>query len=308
MAKIKHIGHLQADEKEFLKLFDPLTYSRNAWQVWEDLMAVMACSIANAVDRTPEKFKSREEHYERAIKNLGGVDVPAQLLGVITMALERNPDQDFLGKLYMNLNLGNHWRGQFFTPYDVCRMMAELNIGDGIQTEIEVKGYISICDPCIGAGAMLIAAANAMKRANVNYQTCAILVGQDIDRVVDMMAYIQLSLLGCAGYIIVGDSLKDPPTGHVLFPRDKDGQEVWITPMFMHQTWEIRRTGILMQRLFCGSVTTEKKGGKETQRTRDKKLPKMEKKEKRDSISMGDSKKSDQHLAGQISMFDLFDL
>ena len=263
MAKIKHISQLHDEEKEFLKLFNTLTYSRSAWQVWEDLMTVMACSISNAVDRTPDKFKSREEQYARAIKNLGGVEVPAQILGVITMALERNPDQDFLGKLYMSLNLGNHWRGQFFTPYDVCRMMAEINIGDGIQTEIETKGYISICDPCIGAGAMLIAATNAMKRVNVNYQTCAVLVGQDVDRIVAMMAYIQLSLLGCAGYIIVGDSLRDPPTGHVLFPRDREGQEVWITPLFMHKAWEIRRTGIVLQELFRGPATTEKTGEKE---------------------------------------------
>lgn len=263
MAKIKHIGHLQDEEKEFLKLFDTLTYSRNAWQVWEDLMTVMACSIANAVDRTPEKFKNREEQYARSIKNLGGVDVPAQLLEVITMALERNPDQDFLGKLYMSLNLGNHWRGQFFTPYDVCRMMAEMNFGDGTLAEVERRGYISVCDPCVGAGAMLIAAANAMKRVNVNYQTCAVLVGQDVDRIVAMMAYIQLSLLGCAGYIIVGDSLLNPPTGHVLFPRDKEGQDVWITPLFMHKAWEIRRTGILLQELFRGPATTEKTGEKE---------------------------------------------
>lgn len=97
MAKIKYVGHLQDSEKEFLKLFDKLTYSRSAWQVWEDLMNVMACSISNAVDRTPNKFKKREEQYKRSIKNLGGVEIPAQMLGIIIMALEQNPDQDFLG-------------------------------------------------------------------------------------------------------------------------------------------------------------------------------------------------------------------
>lgn len=263
MAKIKHIGNLQNEEKEFLKLFDTLTYSRNAWQVWEDLMTVIACSIANAVDRTPEKFKSREEQYVRSIKNLGGVDIPAQLLEMIIMALERNPDQDFLGKLYMNLNLGNHWRGQFFTPYDVCLMIAQMNFGDGIKAEVERKGYISVCDPCVGAGAMLIAAANVMKRVNVNYQTNAVFIGQDIDRVVAMMAYIQLSLIGCPGYIIIGNSLTNPATGHVLFPQDTEGQEVWITPLFMSKAWEIRRTGILLQELFRGPATTEKTGEKE---------------------------------------------
>ena len=263
MTKIKHVGHLQDSEKEFLKLFDQLTYSRRAWQVWEDLMTVMACSISNAVDRTPDKFKRREEQYERAIKRLGGVEIPAQILGIIIMALEKDPDQDFLGKLYMNLNLGSHWHGQFFTPYNVCRMMAEMNFGDGIQAEIKRKGYISVCDPCVGAGAMLIAAANALRRAKVNYQTKAVFVGQDIDRVVAMMAYIQLSLIGCPGYIIIGNSLTNPLTGHVLFPKDTEGPEVWITPLFMHDIWEMRRTKELLLGLFGGTVTTEKTVEKE---------------------------------------------
>lgn len=263
MVKVKHVGHLQDSEKEFLKLFDKLTYLRSAWQVWEDLMTVMACSISNAVDRTPDKYKRREEQYERAIKRIGSVEIPAQMLGIITMALENNPDQDFLGKLYMSLNLGSHWHGQFFTPYNVCRMMAEMNFGDGIQAEIERKGYISVCDPCVGAGAMLIAAANAMRRAKANYQTSAVFVGQDIDRVVAMMAYIQLSLIGCPGYIIIGNSLTNPPTGHVLFPRDTEGQELWITPLFMHKVWEMRRTKELLLGLFGGTVTTEKTVEKE---------------------------------------------
>ena len=263
MTKVKHIGHLQDSEKNFLKLFDTLIYSRNTWQVWEDLMTVMACSISNAVDRTPNKFKKREEQYERAIKNLGGIEIPAQMLGIITMALEQNPNQDFLGKLYMSLNLGSHWKGQFFTPYNICQMIAEINFGEGTQEEVEKKGYISVYDPCVGAGAMLIAAANTMKKVKINYQTNAIFVGQDIDRIVAMMAYIQLSLIGCPGYIIIGNSLTNPPTGHILFPQDTEGQEVWITPLFMHDIWEMHREKELLLGLFGGTVTTEKTVEKE---------------------------------------------
>ena len=262
MAKVKHIGHLQDSEKKFLKLFDTLIYSRNTWQVWEDLMTVMACSISNAVDRTPNKFKKREEQYERAIKNLGGIEIPAQMLGIITMALEQNPDQDFLGKLYMSLNLGSHWKGQFFTPYNICQMMAEINFGEGTQEEVEKKGYISVYDPCVGAGAMLIAAANTMKKVKINYQTNAIFVGQDIDRIVAMMAYIQLSLIGCPGYIIIGNSLTNPPTGHILFPQDTEGQEVRLTPMFITDIWTMKRQWMLLEQL-CGTVTTKKTVEKE---------------------------------------------
>ena len=225
-------------------------------------MTVMACSISNAVDRTPNKFKKREEQYERAIKNLGGIEIPAQMLGIITMALEQNPDQDFLGKLYMSLNLGSHWKGQFFTPYNICQMMAEINFGEGTQEEVEKKGYISVYDPCVGAGAMLIAAANTMKKVKINYQTNAIFVGQDIDRIVAMMAYIQLSLIGCPGYIIIGNSLTNPPTGHILFPQDTEGQEVWITPMFITDIWTMKRQWMLLEQL-CGTVTTKKTVEKE---------------------------------------------
>ncbi len=265
MAKIKYTGHLQESEKEFLKLFDKLTYSRSAWQVWEDLMTVMACSISNAADRTPDRFKRREEQYGQAIKNLGCVEIPAQMLAIITMALEENQDQDFLGKLYMNLNLGSHWHGQFFTPYQVCQMMAGINFNgevQGAQTEIKEKGYISVHDPCVGAGAMLVAFANTMKKLNINYQTSAVFVGQDIDRIVAMMTYIQLSLIGCPGYIIVGDSLTNPMAGHVLFPQCKEGQEIWITPMFLTDVWTMKRQRVLLEQL-CGTVTTEKTVEKE---------------------------------------------
>lgn len=263
MAKVKHVGYLQDREKEFLKLFDNLTYSRSAWQVWEDLMTVMACSISNAVDRTPERFKRREEQYERSIKNLGGVEIPVQIFGIIGMALEENPNQDFLGKLYMNLNLGSHWHGQFFTPYHISECMAKITIQEDCHKEIEEKGYVSICDPCVGAGAMLIAAATAFREQKINYQTSVVFAGQDIDSVVAKMAYIQLSLLGCAGYITVGNSLTNPQTGRLLFPKENEGQELWITPLFMHEVWEMRRTKELILELFGGTATTLKTVEKE---------------------------------------------
>ena len=251
MAKVKHVAAASEREKEFLKLFDQLTYSRNAWQVWEDLMTVMACSICNAVDRREGPWKKREAEYERAIANLGGVDIPAQIFSTVVMALEENPNQDFLGRLYMNLNLGNHWKGQFFTPYHVCELMAKVTVDGDVDAaeEIDKKGYISVADPCIGGGAMLIAAASVFREKKINYQSQVVFVGQDVDRVVAMMAYIQLSLLGCPGYIIVGNSLIHPPTGHILFPEEDEYRELWYMPMFMTAVWEMRRRVCLMDRL-----------------------------------------------------------
>ncbi len=259
--KVKHQGTLQGSEKEFLDLFQKLCYSRNAWEVWADLMSVMACSISNAVDRIPGHFEARETEYERCIKRLGSVDTAAEVFTIVVMALEKNPAQDFLGAMYMKLNLGNHWKGQFFTPYHVCHLMAEMTVGNA-GTEIEEKGWISIGDPCVGGGAMMIAAANVFRSNNINYQNHVLFVGQDIDRVVAMMAYIQLSLLGCAGYIVVGDSLSHPLTGYTLFPQESEYQEIWYMPMFHSEVWTMRRM-IQTFSMTSGTATTQKTVGKE---------------------------------------------
>ncbi len=108
-----------------------------------------------------------------------------------------------------------------------------------------------------------IAAATAFRECKVNYHTSVLFIGQDIDPVVAKMAYIQLSLLGCPGYITVGNSLTNPQTGHVLFPEENEGQDLWIMPLFMHQTWEMRRTAMLMRKLFGGIETTVKTMEKE---------------------------------------------
>lgn len=257
----KHSEAIQGTEKEFLDEFQKLCYSRSSWQVWADLMAAMACSISNVADRSPEHYESREKEYAQCIERLGSVEVPAKMLAIIVEALERNPEQDFLGAMYMQLNLGNHWKGQFFTPYCVCKMMSEITCED-VDSHIEKQGYLSICDPACGAGATLIAAANTMKKCKHNFQNHVVFVAQDIDRITGMMCYIQLSLLGCAGYVCIANTITNPLTGHALFPNEKDGQELWYMPMFQNQIWTWRRLFQSMGGL-GGTATTEKTVEKE---------------------------------------------
>ena len=251
----------QGNQKEFMKIFHELCYSRQPWQVWSDVITMMACSIANTVDRTEGRHQNREREYTECMNRIGSADKPAQLFAVVVNALEENPEQDFLGQMYMCLNLGNHWKGQFFTQYDVCKMMSQITCGS-VDSQIEQQGYISICDPACGAGATLMAAANTMKNSKYNFQNHVLFVGQDIDRIVGMMCYIQLSLLGCAGYICIGNSLTNPFNGHVLFPQEKEGQELWLMPMFQTDVWNMRRVISIVKNV-CGTATTKKTVEKE---------------------------------------------
>ena len=238
--------HPKEAQKEFLSAFDQLMYRRSSWEVWSDFVTMFAQSISNAVDK--RQADRREAEYLKIISKYTQQEqslFPVLCAATVT-ALDANPEQDFLGELYMSLNLGNHWKGQFFTPYSLCQAMSEITIGDA-EKKAEDHGWTSVCDPACGAGATLIAAANTIRRhqlnheSDVNYQESVLFVGQDIDHVAAMMCYIQLSLLGCPGYICVGNTLTNPMTGHPLFPVQREGQEFWFTPMFFSQTWNFRR-------------------------------------------------------------------
>ena len=165
--------------------------------------------------------------------------------------MERDPEQDFLGELFMALGLGNEWKGQFFTPYDICRAMSAITYGPDMAARIEKQGWISVSDPACGAGALLIAFANECRRQHINYQTSVLFVAQDIDFLAGCMCYIQLSLLGCPGYVVIDDSIVRPTTSydaHGLLP--KDGPQVWYTPMYFRDVWHYRRIGAQMDLLF----------------------------------------------------------
>lgn len=91
------------------------------------------------------------------------------MLGYVTMALEENPEQDFLGEMFSGLNLHNEWRGQFFTPYHIGAFMAAINI-ESAKEELKKKEHITVNDCCCGAGCLLIAFANEARKANLDFQ------------------------------------------------------------------------------------------------------------------------------------------
>jgi type I restriction-modification system DNA methylase subunit len=190
---------------------------------------MFACCLSLA-DR--QNFEKRRELYSMTTKkyNEDEMQVFGEIGDCVTNAFEENRNQDFLGDIYMNLNLGSNQMGQFFTPYNVAFMMAKMTMGDP-HPYIKQKGYVEINDPTCGAGVTLIAAANTLEEQGVNFQNSALFVGQDIDYVACLMCYIQLSLLGCAGYIIRGNTLTaEPPT------------DIWFMPMyFLNPVWEFRR-------------------------------------------------------------------
>ena len=237
----KRLPIYTSDAKAFAKAFEPLTVRHNPWTIYCDFITMLACTISCAVDYEPARrekrvdlLKQTADHYtEEEIKSFEA------LTEITVSALTDNPRRDFLGELYMSLDFGSSFHGQFFTPWNIAYMMAQMT-GVGEEKLHEGKSYFSVCDPCCGAGCMLNAAAQAYSDKG-NYQTDILFVGQDIDSVVALTAYVQCSLLGMSGYIAIGNSLANPLTGTDLHPSIGEGGELWFMPMFFSPLWTYRR-------------------------------------------------------------------
>lgn len=129
----------------------------------------------------------------------------AKLFALTYLAVKEFADDpvDILGRVFHELNLHSEWNGQFFSPDDICRLMACLsNINPS-----EDKNYATINDSACGSGAMLIAAAWDMRRKNIDHTKHMLAIAQDIDIRCVWMAYIQFCLYKIPAVVIHGNTL-----------------------------------------------------------------------------------------------------
>lgn len=239
----------EQQRKEFAQKLRGLSGRFNTWEVWSDFVMMFAIAISNAFDKS--HYDAREETYLKIINKYDEKErmVFPELVVDVTNALESDPEQDFLGSVYMELELGNHWIGQFFTPYSICKCMAALTSGNEVE-QIEQDGYIIINDCACGAGATLIAAVNQIDlelskaESPLHWQDHVLVAAQDIDLTTGLMCYIQLSLLGCAGYVKIGNTLTDP------MHSGDDLSNYWFMPGYFRGVWHYRRVFHSMDALF----------------------------------------------------------
>ena len=188
--------------KEFIATLQHLDHSRNNFEVFRDFLTLSTCAIAQPFYRSDEI----EQQYLETIKqyNKEQAEQFSQLLALLVSALSEK-FQDFLGKVYMQLNLGNARTGQFFTPYHISQMMAEITFVDG--KDIDKQDIITLSEPCCGSGGMVIAYAETMKKHDINFQERLFVEAIDIDEMCFQMAYLQLSLYGIPARVLLGDTI-----------------------------------------------------------------------------------------------------
>ena len=160
----------------------------------------------------PNGFRDCLDHYTRE----QGEEF-SWLLGVYVNAVEADPFRDILGELFMRLDVNSANSGQFFTPMNIAEMMAGMQFDKAdFERTVQEKGYVSVCDPAVGSGVMLLAFAKVVHAELGRWGTSKLsLYGQDIDQRCVHMCRIQLRMNGLDAFGRMAGMRGDSPVSEV---------------------------------------------------------------------------------------------
>lgn len=196
--------------------------------VFRDFVEMSALSIANRIPLSQDQYEKREKRYlEIAGKyDKEQLETFGKALGQVAIAIEEEGG-DVLGDCYMGLpGLANEHTGQFFTPFDVSKMMALMSGVADLTRERKAKGEIvTMCEPCIGAGSIAVAHVEVVRDAGIDFADTLHVTGIDIDSRCAHMAYIALALRGVPAVVVHGNALS-------LEEWDR-----WYTPAHIANGW-----------------------------------------------------------------------
>lgn len=225
-----------ADPRRMLKkTIEGLSHRHRTWQVFADFCEMSAITLHNGVHLGTLRDE-REQHYLKIVSKYEREEAEQfpYAFACLCECLEAGFD-DVLGSLFMELDLGSHWHGQFFTPYSVASMMARMTFD---PASMEGRDFITAQEPACGAGGMMIAFADAMRAAGHNPQRQLHATLVDVDPLCVHMAYVQMSLLGIPAQVVHGNTLS------------LEQWSVWYTPMHVLGLWgaRLRRQADLSER------------------------------------------------------------
>ncbi|WP_455683952.1 N-6 DNA methylase [Thomasclavelia sp.] len=197
----------KSTKDELVEEIRKLSSSEGLNTVFTTFLEITATSIAAQMD--PANAAEREKRYQEIASKMKPETLSsyARMFALLYLATREYEDDpcDILGDIYHELRLNNEWNGQFFTPDNICRMMAQ--IINPVDEFTDKEKPVTINEPACGSGTMIIGAIWAMQRQNFDYQHKAFFVAQDIDIRCVWMAYIQLSLYRIPAVVIHGNTL-----------------------------------------------------------------------------------------------------
>lgn len=208
----RNIRHENPDVKAFVKGLEQIDRYRRTYEKFRDFCELAYCAHAKLTalfvgnqeraDRLEERYMSIVHTY----KDPDDVRAFKPLLEIVANNLEMG-GIDFLGTVAGQMEiLDTKYAGQFFTPYQVSRMMAEMTL-QGIEEVIERDGYFTLSEPAAGAGGMILAVADVLQGLGFDPMKYMLVEAVDISPMAFHMCYLQLTFRGVPALVHRGNSL-----------------------------------------------------------------------------------------------------
>jgi hypothetical protein len=210
-----------------VKRIQSMSHRHHVYTVFRDVVALIAIEFSNTVDRPNPHWHEREKEFKQLVGKYTKEEleqVPI-LIAELMLAFEIGP-RDILGEIYMELDLGNKNAGQFFTPWEVCQLMGALTLDtENIRELLKTQKFVTMHEPAVGAGAMVMACADHLHQAGINYQQVLHVSAIDVDITAVHMAYVQFSMMHIPAVVIHGNSLT------------MSQRSYWLTPAHIMGGW-----------------------------------------------------------------------
>ena len=200
-------------KKEFVKRINNIDRSKHIYRIFDDFLELAYCALAKPAYMQwgdQERADKLEAQWEKVVDRYPSHQFVQEefgsLLGIVVEGVSNGGE--FLGEVAGELGALNESAGQYFTPYNVSKMMAQmLYTPDEIKRLIDKKRYILLGEPACGAGGMVIAFAEMMREQGFYLPMRLLVQAVDISPTAYYMTYIQLTLLNIPAMVVLGNSL-----------------------------------------------------------------------------------------------------
>lgn len=197
--------------QKIIDMINQIAGEHSVYEVFSDWVHCMAISIQNSSvlqKEHNELYQQREKDYKDIISRY--TEEQQERFAEMTAYLVEKMQEgfgDILGEIYMRCEMGSSHTGQFFTPFHISVLNAELVMAGTLENY--KSGKLHFHEPAAGAGGMIIAAAQVLTDHNISVRNMEV-VAQDLDWQGVYMCYVQLSLYGISAVVVQGDTLQQP--------------------------------------------------------------------------------------------------
>lgn len=181
--------------REFFKLADSLGPEHDRNRAVRLFLEAAFCALR----RDEDGYAAVMKQFRKPAK---AKEVLGKMLGVTALALHYDPGRDFLGQVVMEAAQNKH-AGQFFTPPDLCRVVAALT---AIDLDAPRGGILRVDEPASGSGGMVLAKAELLTQRGIDLADTVFRLA-DIDIKCVHAAFVQTTLCGIPAVVYHANSL-----------------------------------------------------------------------------------------------------